>query len=81
MFGGATSLFGLASSGLGLFNEAVLAERGFDQETYVQFLAGTSIVALVGQLACGWLTLRWSMQRLLGVAMFLYAVASARCRC
>ena len=36
VFGGATSLFGLVSSGLGLFNEAVLAERGFSQQTYVQ---------------------------------------------
>lgn len=75
VFAGATSLFGLVSSGLGLFNEAVLAERGFDQPTYVRFLAGTSIVSLLGQLACGWLTLRWSMQRLLGIAMFIYAVA------
>ena len=75
VFGGATSLFGLVSSGLGLFNQAVLAERGFDQQTYVRFLAGTSIIALIGQLGCGWLTLRWSMQRLLGIAMFLYAVA------
>jgi MFS family permease len=33
------------------------------------------MIALAGQLACGWLTLRWSMQRLLGIAMFLYAVA------
>lgn len=77
VFGGATSLFGLASSGLGLFNEAVLAERGFGQQTYVTFLAGTAVIALVGQLACGWLTLRWSMQRLLGVAMLIYAVALA----
>ena len=75
VFGGAASLFGLVSSGLGLFNQAVLAERGFDQETYVRFLAGTSMIALVGQLGCGWLTLRWSMQRLLGTAMFLYALA------
>ena len=75
VFGGATSLFGLVSSGLGLFNEAVLAERGFDQQTYVRFLAGTSIIALLGQLGCGWMTLRWSMQRLLGIAMLLYAVS------
>ena len=75
VFGGATSLFGLVSSGLGLFNQAVLAERGFDQQTYVRFLAGTSMIALVGQLGCGWLTLRWSMQRLLGIAMLLYAIA------
>ena len=75
VFGGATALFGLVSSGLGLFNEAVLAERGFDQQTYVRFLAGTSIIALIGQLGCGWLTLRWPMPRLLGIAMLLYGIA------
>ncbi|PWT86614.1 MAG: MFS transporter [Blastocatellia bacterium] len=77
IFAGATSLFGLVSSGLGLFNEAVLAERGFDQQTYVRFLTGSSIIALIGQLGCGWLTLRWSMQRLLGLAMLIYAAALA----
>jgi MFS family permease len=77
VFGGATSMFGLVSSGLGLFNEAVLAERGFDQQTYVRFLAATSIIALAGQMACGWLTLHWSMQRLLGLAMFIDAAALA----
>jgi MFS family permease len=77
VFAGATSLFGLVSSGLGLFNEAVLAERGFDQHTYVRFLAGTTIIGLAGQLVCGWLTVRWSMQRLLGLAMFIYALALA----
>jgi MFS family permease len=75
VFGGATASFGLVSSGLGLFNEAVLAERGFDQQTYVTFLAATSIIALAGQLACGWLTLKWSMPRLLSLAMGIYAVA------
>ena len=77
VFGVATSLFGLVSSGLGLFNEAVLAERGFGQQTYVTFLAATSVIALAGQLGCGWLTLRWSMQRLLSVAMFIYGGALA----
>jgi MFS family permease len=77
LFGGATSSFGLVSSGLGLFNEAVLAERGFDQQTYVTFLAGTAVIGLVGQFACGWLTLRWSMTRLLSAAMVMYAAALA----
>ncbi|MEO8259939.1 MAG: MFS transporter [Acidobacteriota bacterium] len=77
VFGGATSMFGLVSSGLGLFNEAVLAERGFDQQTYVTFLAATSIVALAGQMVCGWLTLHWPMSRLLGIALFIYAAALA----
>jgi MFS family permease len=77
VFGGATSLYGLVASGLGLFNEAVLAERGFSQETYHQFLAGTAIIALIGQLGCGLMTLRWSMQRLVASALFAYAVALA----
>ena len=75
VFGGAMSSFGLASSGLGLFNEAVLAERGFDQRAYVTFLASTAVIGLFGQLACGWLTLRWSMTRLLSLAMCIYAAA------
>ncbi len=78
VFAGATSLFGLVSSGLGLFNEAVLAERGFNQQTYHTFLAASAIIALVGQFGCGWLTLRWSMQRLLGLAMFIYAAGPRR---
>jgi MFS family permease len=77
VFGGATSLYGLVASGLGLFNEAVLAERGFSQATYHQFLAGTAIIAMIGQLGCGLMTLRWSMQRLVAVALFAYAVALA----
>jgi MFS family permease len=77
VFAGGTALYGLVSSGLGLFNEAVLAERGFSQQVYHQFLAGTALIALIGQLACGLLTLRWSMQRLLAVSLFGYALALA----
>jgi MFS family permease len=77
VFAGATSLYGLVSSGLGLFNEAVLAERGFSQQIYHQFLGATTLIALLGQLLCGFLTLRWSMQRLLAVALFGYSLALA----
>lgn len=77
VFAGGTSLFGLVSSGLGLFNQAVLAERGFGQPVYVNFLAATAVVGLVGQGLCGWLTLRWPMRRLLGFALFLYAAGLA----
>jgi MFS family permease len=75
VFAGATSLFGLMSSGLGLFNEAVLAERGFDQATYVTFLTATTVVGLGGQLACGWWSVRIPMPRLLAAAMFVYGAA------
>ncbi len=75
IFGGATALFGLVSSGLGLFNEAVLAERGFDRNAFHNFLAVTTFAALLGQLLCGWLALRQSLRRLMGVAMLLYSFA------
>ncbi len=72
VFAGATALFGLVSSGFGLFNEAVLAERGFDQKTFHTFLAVTTLFALVGQMLCGWLSLKHSLPRLLAVGMLLY---------
>jgi cyanate permease len=70
---GSTALFGLVSSGLGLFNEAVLAERGFDRKTFEAFLAVTTLFALAGQMLCGWLSLTRPLTRLLAVAMLLYA--------
>lgn len=75
IFGGATALFGLVSSGLGLFNEAVLAERGFDRNAFHNFLAVTTFAGLLGQLLCGWLALRQPLRRLMGVAMLLYSSA------
>ncbi len=76
-FGGAAALFALVSSGLGLFNEAVLAERGFNQKTYHTFLAVTTLIALLGQMLSGWLSSRLSMKHVLGVALFLYGIAIA----
>ena len=75
VFGGATALYGLVVSGLGLFNESVLAERGFSQETYHNFLAFTSLMGLAGQLLAAALSLRWTLQQLLALAMLLYATA------
>ncbi len=77
VFAGATSLYGLVASGLGLFNESIFAERGFGQSTYHTFLGVTTLIALVGQLACGGLSLRMSMSRLLAVAMALYGAGLA----
>ncbi|EEF57358.1 MFS transporter [Pedosphaera parvula] len=75
IFGGGTALFALVSSGLGLFNEAVLAEHGFGKQTYFNFLMATTFIALLGQLICGWLTLHWPLRRLMGVGLGLYALA------
>ena len=75
IFGVGIALFCLVSSGLGLFQQAVLAEHGFDQKTYIDFLMVTTLVALLGQLLCGWLTLRLPLRQLMGVGLFLYSIA------
>ncbi len=77
VFAGATALFGLVSSGFGLFNEAVLAEQGFNAETFHRFLAVTTLFALIGQMICGWLSLTRPLPRLLAVAMVLYGAGLA----
>lgn len=73
VFGSAVALFNLVSSGLGLFNEAVLAERGFDRKTFHIFLAVTTLLSLGGQFLCGWLSRRFSYRTLTGMAMAIYA--------
>jgi MFS family permease len=77
IFAAGISLFSLALSGLALFNEAVLAERGFDQKTYVQFMIVSIGTGLLGQLTCGILIGRSFMPRLLGLALMLYAAGLA----
>jgi MFS family permease len=74
VFASSAATFNLVSSGLGLFNEAVLAERGFDQTTFHLFLAVTTLMSLAGQFLCGWLTRRWSYQSLTSISMVLYAL-------
>jgi MFS family permease len=73
VFTAAAALFNLVSSGLGLFNEAVLAERGFPRNTFHHFLVVTTLLSLAGQLLCGWLTLRWSMRQISAFSLLLYA--------
>jgi MFS family permease len=66
------SAFAFVSSGLGLFNESVLAERGFDRKAFEMFLVFTTLMALVGQLLCGWLGRRIQSKYLLAVSLALY---------
>jgi MFS family permease len=68
------ALFAGVQSGIGLFNEALLAERGFDRETYHHFLAGTAIISLVGQGLGG--GTRWMpLHRWLGIALIAQGAA------
>lgn len=73
----ASSIYNLVASGVGLFNESILAERGFAAGTYHRSLVIVALVSLVGNFLGGWLASRWSMNRLMALAMALLALALA----
>jgi MFS family permease len=69
VFALSSSLYGLIASGIALFNESILAERGFDASVYYRTLVITALTALAGNFLGGWLVGRWSMGRLMSIAM------------
>jgi MFS family permease len=75
VFGVASSLYGLAASGIGLFNESILAERGFLPDVYYRALAVTAIIGLAGNVIAGAWADRGSLRRVLVAALLLLAGA------
>jgi MFS family permease len=73
IFGISSAVYGLIASGIALFNESILAERGFDPSTYHRSLVIVALTALVGNFLGGWLSSKWRMNRLLTLAMVLLA--------
>lgn len=71
----ATSMYGLISSGASLFNEDILAERGFTKETYYKLLEVTTGLGLAGNFLAGWLVQLWSLRRVMGLSLLLLAGA------
>jgi MFS family permease len=74
VFALATSMFGLATSGLALFNLLVLEARGFSFDDFMALQAISVPAGLLGQGCCGWLARRYAYQRITAVAMFVYAL-------
>jgi MFS family permease len=77
VFALASSLYGLAVSGIGLFNESILAERGFAPAVYHRALAVTAITALLGNFAAGAFANRGSLRHVLVAAMAIFTLALA----
>jgi MFS family permease len=73
VFALSSSTYGLIASGIALFNESILAERGFDPSTYHRTLVITALTALIGNFLGGWLTQKWSINRLMATAMAMLA--------
>jgi MFS family permease len=71
VFGIASALYGLVASGIGLFNESILAELGFSPDVYHDALAVTAITGLAGNFAAGAWADRGSLRRVLIAALLL----------
>ncbi len=67
----ASSAYGLIASGIGLFNESILAERGFSPDVYYTALAVTAVTGLVGNFAAGGLADRGSLRSVLLAALVI----------
>lgn len=75
IFAASSSTYNLIVSGIGLFNESILAERGFEATIYHQALAVTAITSLAGNFLGGRLISLWQANRVMSLAMGLLMAA------
>jgi MFS family permease len=77
VFASGAALYGLVASGIGLFNESILGERGFGPEIYYQSLVVTAVTALVGNFAGGWISTRMPLSLLLAASLGILTLGLA----
>jgi MFS family permease len=77
MFAIGAALYGLVASGIGLFNESILRERGFGPDVYYQSLVVTAMTALAGNFLGGWLARSVRLAWLLAAALGILALGLA----
>ena len=71
----ATSLYGLVSAGVSLFNESLLIERGFEKTAFYDLGMMTTAIGLASNLLTGLLATRMRITVLASLAMSLLSVA------
>ncbi len=69
------SLFGMISSGVSLFQQSILASRGFSEELYHSSLVLGLFVGMASNLLGGWLATKYPMQYLLSSSLMLLAAS------
>jgi MFS family permease len=75
VFALSSAMFGLAYSGISLFNQSILEQRGIPVSTYHMVLAVSALLGLGANYGGGWLARRWPIQRLMGIGMAVLAAA------
>ncbi len=68
-----TSFYGLVTSGTTLFNESILAERGFSKDIFLTVTIVGIPIGLVANLIGGWLATKLPLGKLFAGAMLLLA--------
>jgi MFS family permease len=71
IFAVGAALYGLVASGIGLFNESILLERGFGPNIYYQTLVVTALTGLAGNFLGGWLARYVRLNRLMAISLFV----------
>jgi MFS family permease len=77
IFALASAAFGLVYSGIALFNQSILEQRGFGASVYYAVLGVSAALGLLANFGGGWLASRWPIQRLMGIGMAVLAAAVA----
>jgi MFS family permease len=77
VFGLATSFYGLVAAGLSLFNQSILAERGFDRDVFLTITSLAPLVGLAANLLGGWLAARVPLGRVAAAGLGTQAAALA----
>jgi MFS-type transporter involved in bile tolerance (Atg22 family) len=77
VFGVSSATFGLVYSGIALFNQSILEQRGFDANVYLLALAISTMLGLLANFGGGWLASKWPIQRLMGSGMIVLGASLA----
>lgn len=64
-----SALYNLVIAGVMLFNQSILGELGFDETVFQYAMAVFMATGLLGNFTAGWAARRWSLGRLMTVAM------------
>ncbi|HXB72201.1 MAG TPA: MFS transporter [Candidatus Acidoferrales bacterium] len=75
VFALSSSMFGLVYSGISLFNQSILEQRGFDASVYHTVVVISTMLGLAANFAGGWLASRWPIQRVMGLGMAVLSCA------
>ena len=69
-----SALYNLVIAGVMLFNQSILGELGFDETVFQYAMAVFMATGLLGNFTAGWAARRWSLGRLMTIAMLAVGI-------